>query len=96
MPPRFVAAGTSRLSTFSDTDIYREFIVTHRNAATRKLGFRIHAFIFVIAMIAQGILNLLTGPPWWALWVLLGWGIGLLMHGWFVLGPGSDIAKSNE
>jgi hypothetical protein len=27
------------------------------------------------------ILNALTGGPWWAVWPLLGWGIGLAAHG---------------
>jgi 2TM domain-containing protein len=35
-------------------------------------------------------INLWKGPPYWILWVLLGWGIGLFAHWFFVLGPGAD------
>ena len=33
--------------------------------------------------------NLLIGSPYWVQWVLLGWGIGLFSHWFFVLGPGA-------
>ena len=56
--------------------------------AGKRLGFQIHALVFVLAMLLQVAINVWTGPPYWALWVLLGWGIGLLSHWWFVLGPG--------
>lgn len=35
------------------------------------------------------VINLSTGSPYWVLWVLLGWGVGLLAHWWFILGPGA-------
>lgn len=56
--------------------------------ARKKLGFQVHALVFVLAMLLQVAINLWTGPPYWALWVLVGWGIGLLSHWWFVLGRG--------
>jgi hypothetical protein len=56
--------------------------------AGKRLGFQVHAFVFVLAMLLQVAINLWTGPPYWALWVLPAWGIGLLSHWWFVLGPG--------
>ena len=55
----------------------------------RKLGFRIHALVFVPSMALLLVINLLSGSPYWVLWVLLGWGIGLLSHWFFVLGPGA-------
>jgi 2TM domain-containing protein len=57
--------------------------------AQKKLGFNIHALTFVPAMAVLLIVNLWTGSPYWVQWVLLGWGIGLLAHWWFVLGPGA-------
>lgn len=51
--------------------------------AQRKLGFQIHALVFVLTLAALVVVNLWTGPPYWVLWVVLGWGVGLLMHGWF-------------
>jgi hypothetical protein len=45
-------------------------------------------------MVVMLILNLWIGPPYWVLWVLLGWGAGLLSHWFFVLGPGARKADS--
>jgi hypothetical protein len=57
--------------------------------ADRKRGFQIHALAFVVGMIVMAIINYFASPSYyWVLWVLLGWGIGLLAHWWFVLGPG--------
>lgn len=53
------------------------------------LGFHIHAFTFVVVMLPLVAINLWKGSPYWVLWVVLGWGIGLLSHWWFVLGPGA-------
>ena len=57
--------------------------------AEKKLGFRIHAITFVPTIVLLLIINLWTGSPYWVLWVLLAWGIGLLSHWFFVLGPGA-------
>lgn len=48
--------------------------------AQETLGFRIHAITFVPGMVALFIINYFTGKPYWVLWVLLGWGVGLLGH----------------
>lgn len=60
-----------------------------RTPAQRELGFRIHALVFVPVILAQIILNALTGGHAWSLWSLAGWGIGLAAHWFFVLGPGA-------
>jgi hypothetical protein len=64
----------------------------HLTQAEKKLGFRIHAMVFVPAIAVLLIINLLTGAPYWVQWVLLGWGVGLFAHWFFVLGPGADKA----
>lgn len=64
----------------------------YASPSQKKLGFRIHAIVFVPVMVALLTINLLTGAPYWVQWVLLGWGIGLLSHWFFVLGPGGDKA----
>lgn len=46
----------------------------------KQLGLRIHAIVFVPSIIVLVVVNLFTGAPYWVLWVLLGWGIGLLAH----------------
>lgn len=55
----------------------------------KRLGFRIHTIVFVPVVVLLLIINVLTGSPYWSLWVLLGWGIGLFCHWFFVLGPGA-------
>lgn len=67
----------------------------HISEPARKLGFNIHAIVFVLTMVVLAAINLSVGRPYWVLWVLLGWGIGLLMHWWFVLGPGANRARTN-
>ena len=54
-----------------------------RQVAALK-GFYIHLFVFVAVILLLAIINAATGGPWWVLWVLLGWGIGVLAHGLFV------------
>lgn len=66
----------------------------HATPAQKKLGFRIHAMVFVPAIVVLVIVNSLTGPPYWAQWVLLGWSIGLFCHWFFVLGPGAGKGRS--
>jgi hypothetical protein len=63
--------------------------------AEKKLGFRIHAITFVPTIALLLVINLWTGSPYWVLWVLLAWGIGLLSHWFFVLGPGARKAGTN-
>lgn len=46
----------------------------------RELGFRIHAVVFVAAVVLCAVINYFTGPPYWTLWVILGWGVGLASH----------------
>jgi len=57
--------------------------------AEKKLGFRIHAIVFVLTIALLTIINLLTGAPYWAAWVVPGWAIGVFAHWFFVLGPGA-------
>ena len=50
-----------------------------RRVAALK-GFYIHLSVFVLVLAGLAVVNLLLGPPWWVLWVLLGWGIGVAAH----------------
>jgi hypothetical protein len=43
--------------------------------------FYTHLTIYTIANGSLLALNLLAGEPAWAVWPLLGWGIGLIAHG---------------
>jgi hypothetical protein len=66
-----------------------------RSAAERRLGFRIHAIVFIPVMIALLLLNLWLGAPYWIHWVLLAWGIGLLSHGLSVRWHGAREARNS-
>lgn len=44
-------------------------------------GFYTHLTIYVIVNGSLLALNLLAGGPAWAVWPLMGWGIGLAAHG---------------
>ena len=58
--------------------------------AKARRGFQIHAFVCVATVVLLVAINFATGAPWWVQWPFLGWGIGILAHWWFVLGPGAD------
>ncbi len=53
------------------------------NASSSMRALRIHAIVFAAVIPIEIIVNYFTGPPWWVLWVILGWGIGLFAHWWF-------------
>jgi hypothetical protein len=65
--------------------------MTAAPSASPRRGFHIHAVVFVLTMILLTAIDLATGEPWWVYWPLLGWGLGLAAHWWFVLGPGAAI-----
>lgn len=53
-------------------------------------AFRVHAAVFAVAMLVIIAVNLLTNlsagiagdwSAWWSLWALLGWSIGIGVHG---------------
>ncbi|WFP61946.1 2TM domain-containing protein [Mesorhizobium sp. WSM4904] len=60
-----------------------------QTSSDRQHGFQIHAFVFAVGIVAITALNLYLGKPYWFYWSLLGWGIGIVAHWWFVLGPGA-------
>ena len=55
-------------------------------------GFYAHLTIYVIVNGVLLALNLIAGGPAWAVWPLLGWGLGLAYHGWVVF-VGSPVAR---
>ena len=52
-------------------------------------GFYLHLLIFVLVMLGLSAINFAVGGPWWVLWVLLGWGVGLLAHAFAVFSHSS-------
>lgn len=52
-----------------------------------KISFRIHLFVYLIVNAGLLILNLVTSPGYlWCLWVMFGWGVGLIAHSYAVYG----------
>ena len=65
-----------------------------RRRAGAKLGFYIHAAVFITVNLALFVINGQTTPSYrWFVWPLGGWGIGLAFHGLavFLLGSGSGL-----
>jgi len=56
----------------------------HRVGA--KMGFYMHAAVYVLVNAGLVVINFLTSPhTLWFFWPLSGWGIGLVVHGFSVL-----------
>lgn len=71
-----------------------------RARAQRRLAalkaFYIHLFVFAMVLAGLFIVNVATGGPWWVLWVLLGWGIGVGAHAVTVFGRSSKVIADWE
>lgn len=62
-----------------------------RRAQARKRleaikGFAVHATIFALVNAILIAINVVSGPPWWAQWPLIGWGLGVIGHAIAVYG----------
>jgi fatty acid desaturase len=51
-----------------------------------RRGFLIHLLIFAAVMLGLIVLNASGSGNWWVQWPLIGWGIGVALHGYFALG----------
>ena len=52
-----------------------------RRRVGMKMGFYIHALVFVLVNLGLFAINTYTGGERWAIFPLLGWGLGLAIHG---------------
>jgi hypothetical protein len=60
-------------------------------------AFYVHAGIYAAVNFALVAINILwEDESWWSLWAVLGWGVGLLIHGACVFGPVSMIMMKWE
>ena len=41
-------------------------------------GFYAHVIVYTVVNGGLALINTLTGPPWWVLWPVVGWGFGLV------------------
>jgi hypothetical protein len=70
---------TQEINLTSTTEISTEL------AAGRR-GLRLHAMAFVVVTLLLGAFDWYTAEPYWAHWVVLGWGAGLATHAWLASG----------
>lgn len=65
-----------------------------RRRAGAKMGWFIHACVYLIVNLFLAALAIATGRHWYA-FSLLGWGLGLALHGTAVwlLGPGASLRE---
>ncbi|MDG1430013.1 MAG: helix-turn-helix domain-containing protein [Paracoccaceae bacterium] len=60
-------------------------------------AFYTHAATFVVGMIGIFIINLMTSPGYlWAIWALVGWGMGLAIHAITVFGVNGTLGADWE
>jgi hypothetical protein len=52
-----------------------------RRRVGMKMGFYIHALVYVLVNLGLFALNAYTGGRQWAIFPMLGWGLGLAIHG---------------
>lgn len=52
-----------------------------RRRVARRMGFYIHALVFVLVNVGLYAINEATGGYRWHTWPLSGWGLGLAIHG---------------
>jgi 2TM domain-containing protein len=52
-----------------------------RRRVARKMGFYIHALVFVLVNAGLYAINTITSAPRWSHFPLLAWGVGLAIHG---------------
>ena len=57
-----------------------------RERVSEIKGFYIHLIIFAGVVALLFAVNASTNGSWWVHWVFLGWGIGVLAHGFAVYG----------
>ena len=52
-----------------------------RRRVNMKMGFYTHALVYVLVNLGLFAINTVTGRGQWHFWPLLGWGVGLTIHG---------------
>lgn len=69
--------------------MYSEYRKTRQAAdeVEARMGLYVHAGVFVVVCSGLALLNWYTSPDViWAIWVFLGWGLGVLLHVVLVFG----------
>jgi len=67
---------------------------TAQEKVKEKIEFRIHLIIFVVVNSILATINLTLTPEYiWFKWPLLGWGIGIILHGLRVNSTGKSMKE---
>ncbi len=74
--------GSSETITAAD----RERFKRARRRVDEIKGFYTHLAAFVLVIAGLTVVNVATGSDWWVQWVILGWGIGVLLHALLTFG----------
>jgi 2TM domain len=65
------------MSELSEQDLQRRA----RRRVNQKMGFYIHATVYLLVNLGLAAINFAGGGKAWHLWPLAGWGLGLAIHG---------------
>jgi hypothetical protein len=50
-----------------------------------RRGLRHHAIAYALVMALLVAINVVSGAPYWVLWVAVGWGMGIALHAFLAL-----------
>ena len=64
----------------------QEILRMARVRTNAKLGFYLHAAIYVVVMLVLFAINALSSSKPWSIYPLLGWGLGVAIHGIMAVG----------
>lgn len=65
------------MSELTEQDLQRRA----KRRVNQKMGFYIHASVYVLVNLGLAAINFAGGGKAWHLWPLAGWGLGLAIHG---------------
>jgi hypothetical protein len=65
------------MSELTEQDLQRRA----RRRVNQKMGFYIHATVYLLVNLGLAAINFASGGKAWHLWPLAGWGLGLAIHG---------------
>jgi hypothetical protein len=74
----------------SDSDLRRQA----ERRADVKLAFKVHVLAYLLVNAGLVAINLVTSPGYfWAVWPIIGWGLGLAAHGIATYHFGGDMRE---
>lgn len=74
----------------NDQDLRRQA----ERRADVKLGFKVHLMAYLVVNAGLVAMNLVSSPGYfWAIWPIIGWGLGLAAHGIALYHFGGDVRE---